>query len=254
MVAGDQITKVVYSFLRRVLGVSKTTSNFGILSETGKFPIILKAYIQIMKYWVRLLSTKNEYAQNTHLSNLQQWKNNKTSWIKIVDYLLIYTDMKQNINLGLIISKPNLFIKEFENKILLRYRNFWKYHTSSKRETKLNFYFKVKKNNYFEKYLDTLKKESREIVSKFRLSNHFLPIEKLRYQKIPREERICPICDINEVGDEMHYLLKCKNKNMKLIREDFKKYITDLQSQFKYFDSENIIIYCMSRAIQIYTK
>ena len=208
---GDQLNKVVYSFLRRVLGLSKTTTNFGILSETGKFPIIFKAYIQIIKYWVRLLTTKSEYVQQTHLSNLQQWENNKISWIKIVDYLLIYTDMKQNINLKLIISKPNSFLKEFENKLLLKYENFWKEHISLKREKKLDFYCKVKKNNYFEKYLDTLNKESREIVSRFRLSNHLLPIETLRYQKIPREERICPICDLNKIGDEMHYLIECNN-------------------------------------------
>ena len=95
-----------------------------------------------MKYWVRLLSTKNEYAQNAHISNLQQWKNNKTSWIKIVDYLLIYTDMKQYLNLDLIISKPSLFIKEFENKLLLRYRSFWKDNISSKKETKLEFFLR----------------------------------------------------------------------------------------------------------------
>ena len=44
----------------------------------------------------------------------------------------------------------------------------------------------------------------------------------------------------------MHYLLRCDNINMKIIREDFKNDITILQPQFKYFDSENMMLYCVS--------
>ena len=54
----DQIGEVVNSFLRQILGICKTTSTWGILTETGKYPMLMKTYIQTMKYWVRLLSIK----------------------------------------------------------------------------------------------------------------------------------------------------------------------------------------------------
>ena len=83
-------------------------------------------------------------------------------------------------------------------------------------------------------------------MSRFRLSAHFLPIEKRRYQKIKREDRLCPICNLRVVGDEMHYLLKCENVKMKSIRKEFKNNIEILQPTFKNFDIKNAVIYCVS--------
>ena len=33
----------------------------------------------------------------------------------------------------------------------------------------------------------------------------------MRYTKTKQEERICKICNLNQVGDEMHYLSNCTN-------------------------------------------
>ena len=55
----------------------------------------------------------------------------------------------------------------------------------------------------------------RQRVLKFRLSNHRLPIQQRRTLGIPRDERICTVCDSGEVGDEFHYLLNCSNENVK---------------------------------------
>ena len=63
------------------------------------------------------------------------------------------------------------------------------------------------KRNYFEEYLTYLRSILRQRVLKFRLSNHRLPIQQRRSLGIPRDERICIVCDSGEVGDEFHYLL-----------------------------------------------
>ena len=56
---------------------------------------------------------------------------------------------------------------------------------------------------------------------KFRLSNHRLPIQQRRSLGIPRDERICTVCDSGEVGDEFHYLLNCSNENVKRNRTKY---------------------------------
>ncbi len=62
---------------------------------------------------------------------------------------------------------------------------------------------------------------------KFRLSNHRLPIQQRRSLGIPRDERICTVCDSGEVGDEFHYLLNCSNENVKRNRTKYvDKYYT----------------------------
>ena len=44
---------------------------------------------------------------------------------------------------------------------------------------------------------------------------------------IPRDERICTVCDSGEVGHEFHYLLNCSNENVKRNRTKYvDKYYT----------------------------
>ena len=72
----------------------------------------------------------------------------------------------------------------------------------------------------------------RQRVLKFRLSNHRLPIQQRRYLGIPRDERICTVCDSGEVGDEFHYLLNCSNENVKRNRTKYvDKYYTSQRAQ-----------------------
>jgi hypothetical protein len=47
----------------------------------------------------------------------------------------------------------------------------------------------------------------RQLFTKFRVSDHSLEIESGRYQNIMREERICKNCNLNEIGDEYHFLI-----------------------------------------------
>ena len=54
---GNEINVVVMNFLRQLLGVNNKTTNIGIMSETGKYPIIMKVYTQIYKYWLRIKNT-----------------------------------------------------------------------------------------------------------------------------------------------------------------------------------------------------
>jgi hypothetical protein len=51
-----------------------------------------------------------------------------------------------------------------------------------------------------------------------RTSNLHLPIETGRWANIPRQDRICTLCNEN-IGDEVHILFRCKNQNIITLRE-----------------------------------
>ena len=76
---------------------------------------------------------------------------------------------------------------------------------------KLSFYYTFKKNYSLSAYLDlTRKNTSRtEPLVKLRISSHKLRIETGRYNKIPRDERLCSLCNCNKIEDETHFLLDC---------------------------------------------
>ena len=78
-----------------------------------------------------------------------------------------------------------------------------------------------KKKFCFEEYLTYLPSTLRQRVLKFRLSNHRLPIQQRRSSGIPRDKRICTVCDSGVVGDEFHNLLNCSNENIKRNRTKY---------------------------------
>ena len=59
-------------------------------------------------------------------------------------------------------------------------------------------------------YLDKLiSPKLRRALSKLRLSSHILHIETGPHRSIPRNERICTLCNIGDVEDEYHFVMIC---------------------------------------------
>ena len=66
-----------------------------------------------------------------------------------------------------------------------------------------------KENFRLEDYLTTLPQNIWTRLLKFRTSNHHLPVETGRWNNIPLEDRMCTLCNNNDIGDEFHYLFTC---------------------------------------------
>ena len=66
-------------------------------------------------------------------------------------------------------------------------------------------------------------KVSRLSLSRFRLSSHNLSIETGRYNSVPKEERLCNFCNMQNTEDEFHFLLVCPHYTE--LRENISKNI-----------------------------
>jgi hypothetical protein len=86
---------------------------------------------------------------------------------------------------------------------------------------KLRTYRTLKRQFGKESYVDNfLSKNRRSILAQMRTGTSFLRIETGRYErqvgangrfeKLPAEKRLCRLCQANEIEDELHFLLKCK--------------------------------------------
>ena len=88
-----------------------------ILAETGKYPIIMKIYTYIIKYWLRISTTENKLLNAAYTNDKENQKNGKQSWGIIVNFLLQVTAMK-----GSQIPKQQneikAFIKNFKIKLM----------------------------------------------------------------------------------------------------------------------------------------
>jgi hypothetical protein len=58
-----------------------------------------------------------------------------------------------------------------------------------------------------ESYLSISNFEYRKLITKLRISEHNLLIEKGRHLNIPRDQRVCSHCKC--IDDEKHFLLHC---------------------------------------------
>jgi hypothetical protein len=76
-----------------------------------------------------------------------------------------------------------------------------------------------------EYYLSHPDRNVRFILTQFRLSEHKLLIEIGRNLKIPRDQRLCAICNVLE--DEFHFFFECKRNtnNRNIIIPILSKYI-----------------------------
>ena len=104
-----------------------------------------------------------------------------------------------------------------------------------------------------EKYLSIINDRNlRVILTKFRLSDHELNVEKGRHKNIKRQERLCPCCSLKkQIENETHFLLECPYYNnlrqrfmVNLIGHNFS---TDSPGSPKYaeflFTSEDLSIF-----------
>ena len=168
----SELNSVILSFLK--------TTNIGLLAETGKFPICLKVFSHIIKYWMRVSTTPKKMLKQAYLVNCTEYDNGNRSWMKIVKFLKVFTDTEENISSSQDIERK---AKIFKSKIYSKYSNWWKSQAVVTGENKLDFYYKYKKTFKFESYLDDIPKNLRRGITKLRLSCHSFPVETLRYSK-----------------------------------------------------------------------
>ena len=99
----------------------------------------------------------------------------------------------------------------------------------------------------------------RIMMTKFRISDHKLNIEKERQKAMRREERLCQTCKTKAVESEEHLLLECnsysnyRNKLFNIINKcDLKfRFFSDREKiRYPYAKNENTIIIAFAQFLQ----
>ena len=141
-------------------------------------------------------------------------------------------------------------VKQFKFKHSLKrifrshYEDIWHSQLPKQSTGKLSSYVKFKSNFGLEKYLLKLNFNSRRSLTKLRISSHRLGIERGRYTNIPRHDRICSRCNVNEIDDEIHYLFKCSLFNTD--RDQLHTCIATSCPNFTNLNLENKFIWLMT--------
>ena len=196
----NPVENLYMQFCRQVLGVQKNTTSIGVLLEIGRTPLKLEAQRLSLKNWERI---KNGKANTLVTSSYRNAVDKNLEWNKTICELVAKHGMQFRIEEGssgvgdaFLGKAKDMFHQEAFEQI-------------SRPESKLRTYSLIKTDIGMEGYLDQIRNTKyRQKLTKLRLSNHKLMIERGRHLNLEKHERICPVCS-EGVEDEIHLLLKC---------------------------------------------
>ena len=197
----NPIEALFMKFCKELLGVQKQTTNIGVLLELGETPLSLTGTRNAIKNWVRISkdTTCNELVKISYancITNNLLWSN------KIKETLSGIGMLNKFLN-----KDDNTHIAAFQRLTDIFHQNT--FHEINNEASKLRTYSLFKTQIGYEKYLSQIENiKHRTALTKLRLSNHSLEIEKGRHQRKNKNMRFCPFCP-ESIEDEKHFLLQC---------------------------------------------
>ena len=197
------VDKIHIRFCKNILGVKQQTPNACIYGELGRYPLSVIAKERSIKFWTKIMKSDSSPIQNIYFDlcnhyNLRSWATRIHSVIDHLGYTTVLQDYNVNIN----------YFPMLKQRLRDQYLQDWS--TNIRASPKLEHYCKFKDTFCFEDYLSKLQSnELRRNFTSLRLGSHKLEIESGRFQNIPRENRLCKLCQQGVVESEFHFLLCC---------------------------------------------
>ena len=202
----QDIERAHLRFLKQILGVRLQTCSMIVYGELSRVPLYVLRNVRFVKYWYKILADPftllyQVYKQqvcDVNNRNLKSWSANVKLLLNELGFSYLWNNQEMSqLQLSMVIQRTHdQFYQEFYASINL----------SSKMET-----FKtISKHFKLEKYMTSVDVEKHRIaLSRFRCSAHKLMIEEGRFRGIGRSPRICPLCPMNIIEDQYHFLLVC---------------------------------------------
>ena len=126
----------------------------------------------------------------------------RTTWIRTIEKLLILFRITYT-------EESITFKTTAKKSVDQKYLRMWEHDFYHLNHSRLEFYKTIKRTFGYEGYLEMTNFEWRKGIAKIRCSSHTLAIEKGRHNNKLRDERVCSVCNLNEVETEDHFLTKC---------------------------------------------
>jgi len=245
-------------FCKIVLGVHRKATNNAVRGELGSYPLLISMIALAVKYWWKL--NLNCMLGSNSLVTKALTDNRKNSlaftWSTGIKNVLTLIGKPDIWDRPILINKAN-FNTLIVNSLKSVYNNLW-LDVIKNHQSKLRTYCQFKLSFSDENYVTLLKRQYRSTFCKLRISCHKLRIEMGRYSspKLPPEQRICSHCNLGEIEDEFHFIMKCTLYND--FRQKLLSQINDIFDIDNFNDNEkfNLIMsandYDTTRAVSSY--
>ena len=210
------INQLELKYCRGLLKVKRNTATTGVRGELGRHPIGISALSNSMKYLKTLEQKPNDTLVKQALIEQSNPNHKQNSWYNHVKELeKTFHIQPPRINP----TKAHIksYYKVIKGTLQSEYENLWlnRLHatqsiTKGKGGNKLRTYAQIKQNFTLEPYLMEVDNPlHRKALTQLRLSSHNLNIESMRHTTRDPNQRLCNLCNRNEIENEEHFLLTC---------------------------------------------
>ena len=202
------------NYIKSTLRLRSQTTTDAVLSDSGRFPVQLRRNASVLKYWLRIANLDISDPVRSAFDTLVTMHNyGQTNWWTEVTTLLQSLDISEPETLAAAPLKIRDKIwADLKEKIYDDHMKSCMTRIMDNTNGKLRTFLKFKKEYCQETYLLHSKNLNHlTALARLRMSSHTLAIETGRHSKpkIAKENRLCKNCDLNEVEDEQHFLLRC---------------------------------------------
>jgi hypothetical protein len=222
-------------FLRQSLGLRKSTSDFVLMTELRRHPLVFDILAKSLRFWNKIMArcdddlVKISMCENVHLSlahsKSDMWSSQLNLILSRVGSDTLFSergDPNQRLDVeGILDCAKSLWSMDIAKSLpsdgecllqqavvgsAIRSRGdderqgfkllkYKMWFLDESCELRNTFWFNL---NRYEQISD---------IARFRMGSHWLNVEMGRFNGIPRSKRLCSCCDRSEVEDEMHLLI-----------------------------------------------
>ena len=232
-------------FLKRILGVNRSTTNNLARSELGRYPLQERVLKRNLTY-IRYIDGKSQSSLVWNALRYEETQyNNNCQRATIFSAARRHENLLFSSNEGTLLERiKGLEDDKIRDTIRHCFLEDWKdqLNTFSKADT----FKKFKDTIIMERYLQVIKNRKHRVsLTKLRLSDHCLMIEEGRHKRpiTPREERFCPHCP-GVVESEEHFFTQCVAYEG---RADLFDRIRQIAPQFSNLNDHDKFIFMMTQ-------
>ena len=191
-----------------------------VYGEAGRKPLSITIKSRMICFWHKITTGPNNklsYKLTSLLKELHkpvgpnQQPSHSSPWLKNIEHILNTCGMR-HVWLNPDLVDHNWLKKAMELRLSDIYIQEWQSQVDTM--SSCIIYRSIKPYFKQEKYLMLPNMADRINICRFRCRNTKIPVVILGYTNrnnptIAYEDRICDLCDKNELGDEYHYILEC---------------------------------------------
>ena len=201
----DILEKVHTKFCEFIFGVSKFSHNMPVYGELGRYPLSVTIKQRMVSYWTKLLKSSKEKLNKVMyliLYHLYCKDIHYSPWIKCISNIF----QTNGTNYVWLMQDHKIDAKSIQKCECDQFKQLWHSRITNNNNV---MYQLFKTSHCKEMYTEILLEHLKKALFQFRIGTYKLPANNLKNNNIPRNERICTICDEGVLGDEIHFLYEC---------------------------------------------